>query len=344
MNKFLRVALFFIAATFCVSCSKSDSNAVAAKRDYAEQYATDLANIEEFLQTHYMEVTNNPGNTDDQDVFFYEIPDGGTQTSVWNQTQYPLQAHYVAQDDITYKIYYIPLRQGSGPTSNSPCNVDRVLTSYKGSYLYTKTETVNSEEVETLTFKQFEESINPESYLTLSSLIKGWQEIFPKFKTGSYSANSDGTLSYNDFGAGIMFIPSGLGYYNNSSGTIPSYSPLIFSFKLYEIQRVDNDNDGIPSYLEDINSSIVNADGSVTIINGVPDGYVRVLEEGVDNPDDTDGDGVPDFLDIDDDGDFFTTASEINNPLTDDPYPFADIPLCSDGKKRHLSSLCNHNQ
>jgi len=50
------------------------------------------------------------------------------------------------------------------------------------------------------------------------------------------------------------------------------------------------------------------------------------------------------FLDIDDDGDFFTTASEINNPLTDDPYPFADIPLCSDGKKRHLSSLCNHNQ
>ena len=104
MNKFLRVALFFIAATFCVSCSKSDSNAVAAKRDYAEQYATDLANIEEFLQTHYMEVTNNPGNTDDQDVSFYEIPEGGTQTSVWNQTQYPLQAHYVAQDDITYKI------------------------------------------------------------------------------------------------------------------------------------------------------------------------------------------------------------------------------------------------
>ncbi len=342
MNNFLRVALFFVLVVFAASCSKNDGNSVAPKRDYAEQYATDLANIEEFLQTHYMVVNNSPGNTQDQDVSFYLIPEGGTQTSVWNQTDYPLQAHYVAQDDITYKMYYIQLRQGSGPTSNSPCNVDKVLTSYRGSYIYTDTETVNGEEVETLTLKQFEETITPETYLTLSSLIKGWSEIFPKFKTGSYSANPDGTLSYSNFGAGIMFIPSGLGYYNNSSGTIPSYSPLIFSFKLYEIQRVDNDGDGIPSYLEDINSSIVNADGSVTLINGVADGYVRVLEEDVDNPDDTDGDGTPDFLDIDDDGDFFTTASEINNPLTDDPYPFADIPLCSDGKKRHVSNVCHH--
>jgi len=334
--------LFFVLVVFAASCSKNDGNSVAPKRDYAEQYATDLANIEEFLQTHYMVVNNSPGNTQDQDVSFYLIPEGGTQTSVWNQTDYPLQAHYVAQDDITYKMYYIQLRQGSGPTSNSPCNVDKVLTSYRGSYIYTDTETVNGEEVETLTLKQFEETITPETYLTLSSLIKGWSEIFPKFKTGSYSANPDGTLSYSNFGAGIMFIPSGLGYYNNSSGTIPSYSPLIFSFKLYEIQRVDNDGDGIPSYLEDINSSIVNADGSVTLINGVADGYVRVLEEDVDNPDDTDGDGIPDFLDIDDDGDFFTTASEINNPLTDDPYPFADIPLCSDGKKRHVSNVCHH--
>lgn len=225
MNNFLRVALFFVLVVFAASCSKNDGNSVAPKRDYAEQYATDLANIEEFLQTHYMVVNNSPGNTQDQDVSFYLIPEGGTQTSVWNQTDYPLQAHYVAQDDITYKMYYIQLRQGSGATSNSPCNVDKVLTSYRGSYIYTDTETVNGEEVETLTLKQFEETITPETYLTLSSLIKGWSEIFPKFKTGSYSANPDGTLSYSNFGAGIMFIPSGLGYYNNSSGTIPSYSP-----------------------------------------------------------------------------------------------------------------------
>jgi hypothetical protein len=342
MNNFFRVALFFVMASFVVSCAREDSDSVTPKRDYAEQYATDSANIEEFLQTHYMVVTNNAGNTEDQDVSFYEIPEGGTQTSVWDQTTYPLQAHYVAQDDITYKVYYIQLRQGSGSTSKSPCNVDRVLTSYRGSYIYTKKETINEVEVEKITLKQFEESITPNNYFALTSVIKGWSEIFPKFKTGSYSANPDGTLSFNNFGAGIMFIPSGLGYYNNATGGIPSYSPLIFSFKLYEIQRVDNDNDGLPSYLEDVNSSIVNADGTISIINGVADGYVRVLKEGEDNPDDTDGDGTPDFLDVDDDGDFFTTASEIKNPLTNNPYPFEDIPLCSDGKKRHLSNLCHH--
>jgi hypothetical protein len=342
MNNFFKAVLFFVTTIFIVSCSKNDSNSTIPKRDYAEQFATDLANTEEFLQTHYMVVTNNSGATDDQNVTFVEIPEGGTQTSVWNQTDYPLQTHYVTQDDITYKIFYIQLRQGTGPTSNSPCNVDRVLASYNGRYIYTKKETVNEVEVEKISFEQFEESITPESYFTLSSVIKGWSEIFPKFKTGSYSANPDGTLSYSNFGAGVMFIPSGLAYYNASSGTIPAYSPLIFSFKLYEIQRVDNDNDGVPSYLEDISSSIVNPDGTITTINGVSDGYLRVLEEGIVNPDDTDGDETPDFLDIDDDGDFFTTASEINNPLTDDPFPFVDIPVCSDGKKRHVSNVCHH--
>jgi hypothetical protein len=50
-----------------------------------------------------------------------------------------------------------------------------------------------------------------------------------------------------------MFIPSGLGYYAAGSASIPSYSPLVFSFKLFELQRLDQDGDGIPSYLEDLN-------------------------------------------------------------------------------------------
>jgi hypothetical protein len=50
---------------------------------------------------------------------------------------------------------------------------------------------------------------------------------------------------------------------------------LVFSFKLFELlQRLDQDGDGIPSYLEDLN------------------GYSRVLATGVLNPDDTDGDGT----------------------------------------------------
>jgi hypothetical protein len=40
----------------------------------------------------------------------------------------------------------------------------------------------------------------------------------PLFKTGDTPiANADGTVTYNNFGAGVMFIPSGLAYYSTGS-------------------------------------------------------------------------------------------------------------------------------
>lgn len=335
MNNFLKTIVGFTLALLVVSCSKNDDN-TEPLRDYATQYEADLDKIEEFLQTHYYTVVDHPGFPDDQSVTFTKIPTGGTQTSIWNSpdlvTDFTVEAN-----DITYKLYYLKIRghvdrnNSVNPPSEAdldktPCNVDRVLSSYVGQYLYTAKETVDGTEVDVLKLKQFEESINPQSFLTLSSTIRGWGEVFPNFKAGTYSENPDGTLTYADFGAGVMFLPSGLGYYASSSTSIPAYSPLIFSFKLYEIQRVDNDGDGIYSFQEDLNG----------------DGYVRVLEEGVTNIDDTDGDGVPDFLDIDDDGDFFITKEEIKNPITETAYPFNDIPLCAaDGKKVHLSAACH---
>ena len=365
MNNFFKIIFLFTLGLTVFSCSKSDSG-TEPLRDFAEQYTKDLTSIETYMHTHYMEVVNNPGATDDQDVTFTLIPEGGIQTSIWDQTTYPIKTRMVKvrQDDVDYiyKIYYLELRQGSGANSKSPCNVDKVLTSYRGEYIYSSTVTEGTPPVSTTTIKseEFEESINPQNYFNLTGVIRGWSEIFPQFKTGSYTGNPDGTVSYNDFGAGVMFIPSGLAYYGASTGGIPSYSPLIFSFKLYEIQRMDQDADGIYSYQEDLATSVVNNDGTVTITTGVPDGYVYSLPEGVTNPDNTNGPGttvlistfpdkyseedeVPDFLDVDDDGDFFTTASEIKNPITGDAFPFADIPTCDGtgiGKKKYLDPSC----
>lgn len=351
MNNFFKIIFLFTLGLTVVSCSKSDSNSSEPLRDFTEQYEKDITSIETFMHTHYMEVVNNPGATNDQDVTFTLIPEGGTQTSIWDQTTYPILTRYITikQDDVdvTYKIYYIQLRQGSGPTSKSPCNVDRVLTSYRGEYIYTNSVTEGTPPVTTTTIKsnEFEESIDPQTYFSLTGVIRGWSEIFPLFKTGSYLGNPDGTTSYYDFGAGVMFLPSGIGYYSTSTGGIPSYSPLIFSFKLYEVQRMDQDADGIYSYQEDLATSTVNSDGTVTVINGVPDGYVYNMGEDVVNPDDTDGDFIPDFLDTDDDGDFYTTISEIKNPITGQSYPFADIPTCGgtgNGKKKHLDPSCHY--
>jgi hypothetical protein len=312
MNKFKYYFILMIGVVSLFSCSKNnDTPEVFPLRDYTVQYTADNDVIEEYLKTNYITVTNNPGSQDDQDVAITKIPTGGTQAAIWsylNSTTFPkLLSRDVKDDEITYKVYYLVLREGVG---QSPCNVDGILTSYKGSYLERTIATTAS--ASTLNSTMFEELKYPQQFLSLFNVITGWSEIFPQFKTGTYVSNANGTVSYNDFGAGVMFLPSGLAYYDKVSSTIPTYTPLVFSFKLYEIQRLDQDSDGIPSYQEDVNG----------------DGYMRIFATGVVNPDDTDGDGIPNFVDVDDDGDGYGTKNETKyiNPL--DPnkgvhyYPF----------------------
>lgn len=326
MNKFKYYFILLITTVSLFSCSKDNGpGEITPPRDYATQYATDLSDIEEYLKNYYIEDVSP-----DVVTKITKIPVGGTQTPIWsylNKTTFPkLLSRNVKLHDITYKLYYLVLREGVG---ESPTNTDGVLAAYKGEYL-ARTKVAD---VETLSATFFEESKNPQQffyfYSPTSSYIKGWEESFPEFKAGTYSSNADGTISYSNFGAGVLFIPSGLGYYNSGSASIPAYAPLVFSIKLYEISRVDSDGDGIMNYQEDL-------DG---------DGYMRVLAAGVANPDDTDGDGIPNFLDTDDDGDGVSTRKEITD-ASGKIIPFASIPSC-DGNttnpariKRHLVK-CN---
>jgi len=345
MNIFFKAIVVLFLGVTLVSCSNSDSSAEPL-RDYKTQRDTDMTNIEEFMKSHYMTVVNNPGGTDDQDVSFTLIPAGGTQVSIWNQTDYPLQTRYVnvTQNDeqVTYKIYYLKLREGSGTNSKSPCNVDKVFAAYRGEYIYKKTDATVDPAVTSYLSTQFQERKFPID-IDLSTAIRGWAEIFPQFKTGSYASNLDGTVSYFDFGAGVLFIPSGLAYYSTSTGGIPSYSPLVFSFKLCEISRLDQDGDGVPSYLEDIGTANTDEFGVVTIVPNIADGYVNFVATGLDNADDTDGDDRPDYYDVDDDADGTLTKYEVKNPTTGLAFPFDQIPTCGGTAtlKKHRDPSCH---
>jgi FKBP-type peptidyl-prolyl cis-trans isomerase FkpA len=290
MKKVFNLILLATLTVFVSACNKDDEDEVIPIRDYAEQYATDIATIKDFLKTHSISVLSNPGFNNDQDVTFTEVPELSA-SSIWGSDaanhKPELLEWPVEKDGITYTIYYLQLRQGLG--SKSPSNYDNVLTSYKG-YL------INDE------MTNFETNDNPQDYFNLGGVIRGWSEIFPKFKTGNYVSNPNGTLTYSDFGAGVIFIPSGLAYYNSSLAEIPSYSPLIFSFKLYEVVRIDHDSDGIFSFQEDING----------------DGYLR--DNDTTYEDDSDQDGLPNFLDRDDDGDNFLTRFEIQEVINGTTY------------------------
>lgn len=324
MNKIKFYFILSMLSLALFSCSKDKEAEVAPPREYSVQYATDIKDIEEYLKTYYIEEV-----TTDFDIKISKIPTGGTQKSIWEQTTYPLKFREVNLHGLKYKLYYLVLNEGIG---ESPSNVDAVFTAYKGDYL----QQVTKDGVTTLTVTEFERSSNPQQFFQLTSVIRGWSEVFPLFKKGTYTSNSDGTVSYKDFGAGVVFIPSGLGYYNSGSGSIPSYAPLVFNVKLYEVQRNDQDGDGIPSYLEDL-------DG---------DGYMYSFTnttlyptKPTTNPDDTDGDEVPDCFDVDDDGDNYTTKLERSYKDANGVvkyYDFADIPLCAggNGKKRHLDPKC----
>ncbi|MEO7978614.1 FKBP-type peptidylprolyl isomerase [Flavobacterium sp.] len=307
MNKFKYFFILLIALTGFVSCNKDDDNDVVVEplRDFATQFAADKATIESYLNTHYIVVTESEGNVEDMDVVIDSIETPATQVPIMSYKAnvgtaiFPqLKSKTVDLHGITYELYYLVLREGTG---ESPMNTDGVLTSYSGSYLSDVEKKDKNLKYVSTTF--FEQVRYPQSAMDLAGLISGWSEIFPEFKEGNVEGKNDGTISYTNFGAGVMFLPSGLGYYTGS-GSIPSYRPLVFSFKLYQIQRLDHDSDGVLDFNEDING----------------DGYVRDFRNTIlypnapVNPDDTDVDGIPDFIDIDDDGDGYTTKLEITKP------------------------------
>jgi len=298
MNKIPKLLFLFTIILLSFNCQRGDGTSAIPLRDFQEQYDTDIVDIEDYLKGHSFTVVNNPGSADDQNVIFTKIPEGDTTTpSVWDS---PLLQTWVATyDEVDYTIYYLKLREGGGSVNDkpSPTNVDAILTSYSGSYIFHFTDP--DTQVEELRTFEFETVPFPQANLSLEGVIRGWREIFPKFKAGDIVTSEGEPINYSNFGAGVMFLPSGMGYYNASQSAIPAYSPLIFSFKLYEVTRLDQDGDGIPSYLEDLNG----------------DGYIKLIEEGTVNPDDTDGDLAPDYLDLDDDGDFFLTKVEIQRPM-----------------------------
>lgn len=334
MNKFKFYFTVLIASFFLFSCSKDDDNniTVTPPRDFNEQYKTDIALIEEYLKNNYITVVNNPGKFDDQDITITKIPTGGTQPSIYSYLDAPsypkLLVRNVKMHNVEggYKLYYLVLRPGVGV---SPSNVDGVFTSYRGTYLSKSASTATPPSELSATF--FEEVKFPQATLSLNNVIVGWSEAFPQFKTGTSKINIDGTVSYYDFGSGVMFLPSGLGYYNSGSGSIPAYSPLVFSIKLYNVQRLDQEPqpDGVLSYQEDLNNDGYIYDYRNTI------SYPTPPEDKIRYADDTDKDGIPDFLDVDDDGDNYTTRLEITKPDGTNsglskyfPFdPIADDPL-----------------
>ena len=317
----LKLYIFLISILFVgFSCGDDGDDDVieVPEADRTEQQVIDNDSLVGYLQTHYVNeliLINNPSILFN-DIEINELPEDGDlpdpdQNSLLIDLVETFTTTYF---DVEYDYYVLKVNQGG--SDNSPNFSDKVRVSYEGILM---DNTV------------FDSSISPADF-DLTSTIAGWGRVLPEFNNAEdFIINSDGTVTYNNPGIGIMFIPSGLGYYSASAGSVPLYSNLIFKFKIYQSEVNDHDFDNVPSHLEDLDGdydltddnsdddsfadfvdSDDDNDGTLTIDEDLePDTDPNVVRDGDGDPtndigdgdptnDDTDGDGIPNYLDPDD--------------------------------------------
>ncbi|GAA4973357.1 hypothetical protein [Algibacter aquimarinus] len=279
-----------------VSCSKDDDGGLVQipDRDRGEQQMADNDSLIEYLTNHYYNSSDftDPTLAKISDLVITELPEGGTvpdgSTLLLEAVGTPKKVVFA---ETNYDLYILKLNQGGG--TNSPTFADDVRVRYEGFNLSNSV---------------FDSAVTPVDF-DLTSLIPAWRKVLPDFNDAeSFADGTDGTVNFMNHGAGVMFVPSGLAYFANSVSGISAYSPIIFKFELLQTSERDHDNDGIPSYKEDLNG-----DGEFTV-------NFDDLEDPAD--DDTDGDGFPNYLDNDDDGDGVLT---INEDIDGDGDPTNDI-------------------
>jgi FKBP-type peptidyl-prolyl cis-trans isomerase FkpA len=299
------LTLLLVGFLLMLSCNKKNTTITTPAVDPVAQAKTDNDSLVQYLQTHYL---NADGN-------------------IWTITnnERPLYEDVITQDitynDVAYKLYYLSERTG---TTIEPKRSDSILVKYAG-FLLDST--------------RFDSRVL--AWLDLTRVVQGWKYGFAHFKGGTKIINPDESLSYVNNGKGFLFFPSGLGYQDIASGSIPVNSPLIFKFELNEVVRADHDNDGIDSYLEDLDNDgevvgdDTDGDGFYNFVDDDDDGdTIRTRDEDVNGDgdlfdDDTDGDGIANYLDNDDDGDGILTKDEDannNGDLTDDDSDNDGIP------------------
>lgn len=296
---FKKVSLYLLCLTLAVvSCKKDDEESFTVEiRDRKAQQIEDMESINKYLDTHYYNeayLTSLGTNVGLSDIIIKKLEENEGIPVGYKLLRTAVgEPREITYSKIVYEYYVLNLNQGGG--SEKPKFCDDIRVNYEGF---------------TLDNVVFDYSKNPVDFDLITDVgVEGWRRVFPEFNTAeSFTENGDGTVSYVNKGVGIMFLPSGLAYFSSATANFSAYSPLIFKFELLQTSENDHDGDGIPSYLEDLNG------------NGEFDVNYDDLTDPKD--DDTNGNGYPDYIDADDDGDGISTINEdIDNdgdPTNDD--------------------------
>lgn len=285
LNKIMMICL---TAFLVYSCDNDDDNGPGTipPRDRGEQAIEDDQALIDYLSTHFYnyEEFEEPSENFDYVVRFDTIAGENSDKTPIIESE-KLLTKTVNFQGVDQQLYILKAREGEG---KKPTYADSTYVAYEGELL---NQNVFDSRLKTPLW------FNLTSYFEVGAQgptlrpgpVKGFSEGLEEFRAATgFTTNPDNTVTWNnDYGAGAIFMPSGLAYFSSAQNSIPSYSPLIFKVNLYKVNVADHDRDGIESFMEDL-------DGDGDLFN-----------------DDTDGDGIPNFSDADDDGDGTPTRDEI---------------------------------
>ena len=311
--------LFFFLLVLFFSCPEEDPDGPVQipENDRTEQQVIDRDSLLQYFETHYYNSTylqSNPNFTLDH-IVISELPEDGNLPDPDQNTMLidDIEIFTTIYFDVEYEYYILRINQGGSEIS--PNFSDRVRVNFQGSLMDGLI---------------FDSSSTPVDF-DLTNTIAGWGRVLPEFNNATeFTVNNDGTVDYSNPGVGVMFLPSGLGYFSSAAGSVPVYSNLIFKFELLESEENDHDFDNVPSHLEDLDNDLDltddntdedpyanfvdsddDNDGTLTIDEDLePDTDLTVDRDGDGDPendigdgdptnDDTDGDGIPNYLDTD---------------------------------------------
>jgi len=227
------------------------------------------------------------------ETHFYTPPVGtahfGVIDTLENNESSLLSQVITKQIDFSDISYKIYVLKNNDGVGDNPILLDSAYVNYKG---------------QLLNGNVFDEN---ESYFWANlngAVIPGWSYALPNYKAGVNVSQVGSPISFENMGTGVFFLPSGLAYREAAQLLIPSSSPLTFHIEMAMIKRSDQDRDGVFTKYENLDNDEEYSD------------------------DDTDGDGVPDYVDFDDDNDLLSTMYENADP-NDDGNP--DDALDTDG-------------
>jgi len=231
-NVFL-LPLVAILFTLVFSCDTEDDGVIIVPpRERDEEVIPATLMIENYLETHfynYEQFANPPAGFNYQIVFDTIAGDNSNKTPLIDQVS-SKNVDDIFQDGVVYKLYYLKVRQGEGDPINFS---DKTTLNYIGTSLREKEILVNDVYETVYPTETFDSSVSPISF-DLTRVVKGFQATLIEYNGATgFTENPDGTLTFDDFDIGAVFMQSGLGYYNTppvGSG-IEFYDQLIFTFQ-----------------------------------------------------------------------------------------------------------------